>query len=308
MSNIKDPEERRAALQGRIGAVQQITGQAESLGLTNLLSPDQLTKFKSNLFTQSTLGSGISAVQENLLQPAGTKLQEKALGTMVKNDQGVYEKQGGLEGDSKKAVADSLSVTVNDYLNKLKEIGSSAGTTGGNMLSGTAAATQASLNQPGGATLEQLLGAISNINLEKYGLTEEQQTAGQMVQAETLASANQITDVGLGQNLVTAQDDLSKRTKDLSSLFGSLVDSVDVTKIAELPKVTETIVTSITNLNTKLDGLRDSAEKAGAAFDAASKTLVTAEANLKNLGGGKFKDVAPEVAKTSADPQKAGGK
>jgi hypothetical protein len=307
LSNIRNPEERRSALQGRIGAVQQITGQAESLGLTNLLSPEQLTGFKSNLFTQATLGNGISAVQQNLLSPAASKLTEKALGKQITNAEGKVETVGGLQGDSKKAVEQALSIPIMDALNKLKEIGKAEGSTGGNILARDIERTQYQLDQSGGGSLEQFTKILS-ADLSRYGLKEESKMAGQMVQAESLSSANQLTDVGLGQNLVAAQDDLSKRTKDLSSLFGSLVDSVDVTKIAELPKVTETIVTSIGNLNTQLDGLKGSAEKVGAAFDSAVKALTTAETNLKNLGGGKFKDVAPEVAKTDAKPQTAGGK
>ena len=304
LSNIRDPEERRAALQGRIGAVQQITGQAESLGLTSLLSPDQLTKFKSNLFTQSTLGSGVSAIQQDLLSPASSKLNEKILGKQVTNAEGKVETVGGLQGDSKKAVEQALSTPIMDALNKLKEIGKAEGSTGGNILARDIDRTQYQLQQSGGGSIEQFTKILS-ADLSRYGLKEESKMAGQMVQAETLASANQITDVGLGQNLVTAQDDLSTRTQDLSRLFGSLVDSVNVDKIAELPKVTETIVTSITNLNKELETLNEAAIKVHGSLVTAAKAAETAATNLGNIKGAPLTGKPVEVPPAPGQPQPA---
>ena len=304
LSNIRNPEERRAALQGRIGAVQQITGQAESLGLTSLLSPDQLTKFKSNLFTQSTLGSGVSAIQQDLLSPASSKLNEKILGKQVTNAEGKVETVGGLQGDSKKAVEQALSTPIMDALNKLKEIGKAEGSTGGNILARDIERTQYQLNQSGGGSIEQFTKILS-ADLSRYGLKEESKMAGQMVQAETLASANQITDVGLGQNLVTAQDDLSTRTQDLSRLFGSLVDSVNVDKIAELPKVTETIVTSIGNLNTELETLKEAAIKVHGSLVTAAKAAETAATNLGNIKGAPLTGKPVEVPPAPGQPQPA---
>jgi TP901 family phage tail tape measure protein len=302
LSNIRDPEERRAALQGRIGAVQQITGQAESLGLTNLLSPEQLTAFKSNLFTQSTLGSGISAVQQNLLSPAASKITEKALGKQITNKEGKVETVGGLQGDAKKAVEQGLYTPIMDSLNKLKEIAKAEGSTGGNILARDIERTQDQLSQSGGGSIEQFTKILS-ADLSRYGLKEESKIAGQMVQAESLASANQLTDVGLGQNLVTAQDDLSKRTEDLSRLFGSLVDSVKVDKIAELPKVTETIVTSITNLNKELETLKEAANKVHGSLVTAAKAAETAATNLGNIKGAPLTGKPVEVPPAPAQPQ-----
>jgi TP901 family phage tail tape measure protein len=305
LSNIRDPEERRAALQGRIGAVQQITGQAESLGLTSLLSPDQLTKFKSNLFTQSTLGSGVSAVQQNLLSPAASKINEKILGKQVTNAEGKVETVGGLQGDSKKAVEQALSTPIMDALNKLKEIGKAEGSTGGNILARDIERTQYQLKQSGGGSIEQFTKILS-ADLSRYGLKEESKIAGQMVQAETLASANQLTDVGLGQNLVKAQDDLSARTEKLASVFGTLVDSVEVDKIAELPKVTETIVTSITNLNKELEALKEAANKVHGSLVTAAKAAETAATNLGNIKGAPLTGKPVEVPPAPAQPQPTG--
>lgn len=272
LSNIKDPEERRNALQGRLANVEQMTGQAESLGLTELLTPDQLRKFKVDTFTQQTLGKETTSVRESLLNPAGAKVQEKIFGTAVRDKEGnvvrdestgKVQMEGGLQGDSRKAVTESLATTVRDYLQKLKEIGSESGTTGGNMLTNTVNATQSLLDQQGGGTLEQLIGAITNIDMAQYGgpkgLTGEQQAAGEMVQAQALAATNQVTDIGLGENLGTAQDNLSKKTEELATLFGNLVDGVDVEKTAELPKVVEIFTTNVQQLGTELDALKKSA-------------------------------------------------
>jgi hypothetical protein len=193
-----------------------------------------------------------------------------------------------------------------DALNKLKEIGKAEGSTGGNILARDIERTQYQLSQSGGGSIEQFTKILS-ADLSRYGLKEESKIAGQMVQAESLASANQLTDVGLGQNLVTAQDDLSKRTQDLSSLFGSLVDSVDVTKIAELPKVTETIVTSIGNLNKELETLKEAAIKVHGSLVTAAKAAETAATNLGNIKGAPLTGKPVEVPPAPGQPQNAGG-
>jgi hypothetical protein len=113
--------------------------------------------------------------------------------------------------------------------------------------------------------LEQLIGAITNIDLEKFGgvkgLKGAEQDAGQMLQAEALAAVNQITDIGLGSNLGTAQDALSEKTAQLATLFGNLIDGIDVEKTAELPKVVETFTTNVKDLGTQLNDLTEASKK-----------------------------------------------
>ena len=324
LSNIKDPEERRNALQGRLANVEQMTGQAESLGLTQLLTPDQLRKFKVDTFTQQTLGKETTSVRESLLNPAGAKVQEKIFGKAVRDKEGnvvrdqstgKVQMEGGLQGDSRKAVTESLATTVRDYLEKLRQIGSESVTTGGNKLVNTVDATQALLDKQGEGTLEQLVGAITNLDVGKYGgqkgLTGSQQDAAEMVQAQALAAANQVTDIGLGENLGTAQDNLSQKTKELATLFGTLVDGIDVDKTAELPKVVETFTTNVRELGGELGALkkasaeltievgflRGAAEKAREVLNNFKAAEKEAEDNKPNARGAR---------PTQSDPQGTG--
>jgi hypothetical protein len=321
LSNIKDPEERRNALQGRLANVEQMTGQAESLGLTQLLTPDQLRKFKVDTFTQQTLGKETTSVRESLLNPAGAKVQEKIFGKAVRDKEGnvvrdqstgKVQMEGGLQGDSRKAVTESLATTVRDYLEKLRQIGSESVTTGGNKLVNTVDATQALLDKQGGGTLEQLLGAITNLDVGKYGgqkgLTGSQQDAAEMVQAQALAAANQVTDIGLGENLGTAQDNLSQKTKELATLFGTLVDGIDVDKTAELPKVVEIFTDNVRELGGELGALKKASAELTIEVTFLKAAAVKARTVLNDFKAAEDdKPNARGARPTQSDPQKATG-